>query len=195
MTAAGYVVANLAALAALSSTSRLDGSSRKVRTNIGGQTDWYTFCQGDTRTPDGYLIIAPTDNPSDGNWIKDNYEYSFTGEMVCNSTCSTAGTGKAFQFYAPYANLPLIIQPGFDISITTGAVAIQLHKWNQAPNDAMIGREFVAALPSTGGVANVEIDSTNRWISIFAQDPGNSDQYVGACIAIAGNIITLVGFS
>lgn len=59
---------------------------------------------------------------------------------------------------------------------------IEIHRWSQPPNggvlyndatfsgETMVGREWVADLPATGGTVSVTIDSTYRWISVMARN-------------------------
>lgn len=118
--------------------------------------------------------------------------YDFAGDIICNDGCDIGG--KAFKFYTPQSNMPLTIKPGFDISITSANDSIELHKWNQEPNTGLSGRIFVGKVSSAGGTINTEIDSTHRWISVFARNPSNSDEYDGCCFRVDGNIITLLTF-
>lgn len=117
---------------------------------------------------------------------------SFGGETTCSTGCTIGG--KAFTFYASNESLSLSIKVGFDIAITSGSDSIQLHKWSQEPNTNLNGREFVCSLSATGGSATVTIDSTYRWISIFAQNPANNNFFDGVCFRVDGSILTLVSF-
>lgn len=117
---------------------------------------------------------------------------AFGGETICTNGCLLGG--KAFKFYAAQSTLEIKIEPGFDINITAGSDSIQVHRWNQQPNTNLIGRQFVLALPNTGGSAIISIDSTYRWISFFARNPAMSGGYDGVCFTTEGNTITLISF-
>ncbi|MBD2771183.1 hypothetical protein [Iningainema tapete] len=191
----GYRIANLAALTAIAQENRPDGYTRLVQSDADGLPAWYTFIASSTATADGNSVVTPDDGI--GRWIKSSGTgggVAFGGGNLCTSGQCAIG-GKAFQFYAPQQSLQLTVVPGFDISISTGSTSIQLHRWNQAPNTSLIGREFVQALPNTGGKIAVTIDSTYRWISFFAKNPAKSGQYDGVCFTMSGNVVTLLGYS
>ncbi|MBD2489002.1 hypothetical protein [Aulosira sp. FACHB-615] len=192
-----YAIASIAALKALNSSQRTDGYARLVKLDADGKPSWYTFIASSTATGDDDTIIKPSDNPSSGRWIKSSGAgggESFGGIITCTSGCAVGG--KAFTFYAPHTSLSLEIEVGFDITIASGTDSIQLHRWNQLPNTGLTGRQFVAELPHTGGSANAIIDSTHRWISIFARNPSlDFDAFDGVCFTVSGNTITLIGFS
>ncbi|QLE47825.1 hypothetical protein FD724_06680 [Nostoc sp. C057] len=120
-------------------------------------------------------------------------------QIICTSGCTTAagGSGKAFQFYAPQTNLGLIIQPSFGISIQSGSNAIAIYRWSATPNTGMTGRESspIIQYPALGANSNLTIDSTYKWISVFAKNPANSNYLDGVCFAVNGNVITLLGYS
>jgi len=148
---------------------------------------------GEVSLADRNKVISVEDlipaNPSSVN---------FGGDIICNLDCPIGG--KCFEFYAPQTNIPLIIQIGFDIVISPGVDAIQMHRWNQQPNEWLDGREWIGQLPQTGGTVNVTINDTYRWISFFARNPDNFDEfsnpnaYDGVCFTVSGNVITLVSF-
>ncbi|MBD2437372.1 hypothetical protein [Nostoc sp. FACHB-110] len=186
-----YAIADIDALKALTSSQRTDGYARLVKSNPA----WYVFIAASTAVADDDLVLEPDDGI--GRWLKASGAggggESFGGIIACTSGCAVGG--KAFTFYAPHSSIELKIEVGFDISITSGANSIQLHRWSEEPNTALTGREFVAELPHTGGNTSVTIDGTHRWISVFAKNPSNSNYFDGACFTISGNTITLLGFS
>lgn len=187
-----YFIADITALKALNSSQRTDGYARLVKSIPA----WYTFNATSTATGNDDTIVTPSDNPSSGRWIKSSGTGggdSFGGIITCTSGCAVGG--KAFTFYAPHTSLSLKIEVGFGISITSGSNSIQMHRWNQTPNTGLTGREFVAELPNTGGNTSVDINSTYRWISIFAKNPAKSNQFDGVCFTVSGNVVTLIGFS
>lgn len=194
----GYSIADIAALKALTSSQRIDGYSRLVKADASGNPAWYTFIAASTATPDDDTVVLPDDSPGTGRWIKSSGSSSggaaFGGTNLCNSGCDI-GT-KAFEFYAPHTNLELVIEIGFDISITTGSTSIQIHGWSQEPNTSLTGRQFIVAIAHTGAKITIPVlDSTHRWLSIFAKNPAKSGQYDGVCFTVSGNVITLIGFS
>ncbi|MEH1902522.1 MAG: hypothetical protein V7L04_14155 [Nostoc sp.] len=195
----GYAIANIAALKALTSSQRIDGYSRLVKSDAKSNPAWYTFISTSTATPDDNLVVLPSDNPSAGRWIKSSGSatgggVAFGGANLCNSGC-TIGT-KAFEFYAPQTNLELIIQVGFGISITAGSKSIQIYGWSQQPNTSLNGRQFIAEIANTGGKIIIPtLDSTHKWLSIFAKNPAKSGQFDGVCFTVTGNVITLIGYS
>ena len=199
----GYAIADIATLKTLTSTQRIDGYSRIVKSDASGKPAWYTFLNASTATPDDDLVILPTDSPNTGRWLKSSGAggtgASFGGQIICTSQCTTAagGSGKAFQFYAPQTSLPLIIVPSFGINIQAGANAIAIYRWSQMPNTAMTGREStpISSLPDSGGKFNLTITSTFKWISVFAKNPANSNYLDGTCFVVNGNVITLLGYS
>lgn len=117
---------------------------------------------------------------------------TLSGAIICPTTC-TAG-GKAFAFYLPYKDINLIIRPGFNINITPGNDSIEIHRWSQEPNTSLSGRQFFKKISHTGGEVELDIDSTYRWISIFARNPSNGNIYDGCCFHMSGNLITLLSF-
>ena len=196
----GYQIADIPTLEALTSSQRTDGYARYVESDSVGNPSWYMFKASSTATADGNLVVIPNDNPSTGRWIKtggssaSNFS-EFGGGNLCTSGQCAIG-GKAFQFYAPQTNLPLLIIPSFDIAIATGTDSIQLHRWSQQPNTALTGRTFAGAIANTGGTINVTIDSTYRWISFFARNPSNGNNaFDGVCFTMNGNVVTLLGYS
>lgn len=198
----GYAIADIPTLKALTSSQRVDGYSRQVNNDANGCPSWYTFINASTATGDDDLVLLPNDNPSTGRWLKNGGASggaSFGGQIICTSGCTTAagGSGKALQFYAPQANLGLTIQPGFGISIQNVSNAIAIYRWTAAPNTSLTGKESspIAQLPSTGGKFNLTVDSTHKWISIFARNPANSNYLDGTCFVINGSVITLLGYS
>lgn len=188
----GYAIASIAALKALTPEERTDSYARLVKS----VPAWYMFDAGSSDAGDDDAVLIPDDNPTTGRWIKSSGAggggSSFGGVTICTGDCAIGG-GKAFTFYAPNI-LDLVIVPGFDIVITSGATSIQIHRWSQEPNTSLDGREFVAELDATGGIAPVDIDSTYRWISVFAKNPTNSDFFDGVCFTVSGNILTLISF-
>ncbi len=126
-----------------------------------------------------------------GNLIQ---TYNTSGFLNCAQDCPIINTGKVFEFYSGVTNLPLIVEIGFDINITSGSNSIELHRWNQEPNIDLNGKEWYADLPNTGGTILFTNSSEYRWISVFARNPNNSDQYDGVCFNVENNLITLVGF-
>ncbi len=122
----------------------------------------------------------------------------FGGIITCTDGSPVNGAGKAFLFYRPQTDLALVVQPSFDISISSGSDSIQIHRWSQEPNIELNGREFLAELPSTGGNFTVDIDTTYRWISIFAKNPNNAIPNAFDCVyithPIVGNVFTLIDF-
>jgi hypothetical protein len=198
----GYAIANISAIKALTPSQRTDGYTRQAQSDPSGNPAWYTFLALSTASPDDDLVLISNDNPSTGRWHKNGGAgggASFGGQIICTSGCTTAagGSGKAFQFYAPQTNLGLIIQPSFSISIQNTSNAIAMYRWSQQPNTGMTGKESspIAQLPSTGGKFNLTINSTYKWISIFAKNPANSNYLDGTCFVINGNVITLLGYS
>lgn len=194
----GYAIADIATLETLTSSQRVDGYSRLVKADANGNPAWYTFISASTATADNDSVVLPNDSPSTGRWIKSSGSSSggasIGGINLCNSGCAV-GT-KAFEFYAPQTNLGLVIEIGFGITITSGSTSIQVHGWSQEPNTNLNGREFITAIASTGGKVIIPvIDSTHKWLSIFAKNPDNSNQYDGVCFIVTGNVITLIGFS
>ncbi|MEH1821528.1 MAG: hypothetical protein V7L31_21015 [Nostoc sp.] len=199
----GYAIADIATLKALTSSQRVDGYSRLVKSDANGLPSWYAFVSASTATADDDLVLLPTDSPSTGRWLKSGGVggggASFGGQIICTSGCTTAagGSGKALQFYAPQTNLGLIIQPSFGISIQSGSNAIAIYRWSAEPNTGMTGKEATptAQLPNAGGKFNLTINSTYKWISIFAKNPANSNYLDGVCFVVTGNVITLLGYS
>lgn len=198
----GYAIANIAAIKALTLSQRTDGYTRQAQSDATGNPAWYTFLASSTASADDDLVLLPLDNPSTGRWHKNGGAgggASFGGQIICTSQCTAAagGSGKAFQFYAPQNNLGLIIQPGFNINIQNTSNAIAVYRWSQQPNTSMSGKEStpIAQLPSTGGRFNLAINSTYKWISVFAKNPANSNYLDGTCFVINGNVITLLGYS
>lgn len=190
-------VATISALKALTSSSsvkRMDGAFYAVDNNGSGVPSWYLYSASSTATENLPKIVSPTDTT--GRFIQfaaGTDIVDLTGRSLCTGGCTLGG--KAFHFYSAHTTLQLRIEKGFDIDITTDANSIQLHKWSQEPDTNLTGRIWVADLPNTGGNATVTIDSTHRWISIFAKNPANSNQYDGVCFTLQGNTITLIGFS
>lgn len=117
--------------------------------------------------------------------------YDLANDIICNNGCNIGG--KALKFYTPQS-IPLVIKPGFDISISSGSDSIELHKWNQEPNTGLSGRMLVGKVPSTGGTINIEVDFAHRWISLFARSPNMGGSYDGCCFRMDGNVITLLSF-
>lgn len=198
----GYAIADIPTLKTLSSTQRTDGYSRQVKADVSGIPAWYTFLNASTATGDNDLVLLPNDNPTTGRWLKCGGAgggAAFGGIMICTSGCTVAagGSGKAFQFYAPQANLGLIIQPGFNINIQSGSSAIAIYRWSAAPNTTLSGKESlpIISLPNTGGKFNLLINSTYQWISVFAKNPAKSNLLDGVCFVVNGNVITLLGYS
>ncbi len=197
----GYAIANIATLKTLTSSQRVDGYSRQVQSDANGLPSWYTFINASTATGDDDLVLLPSDSPSTGRWLKCGGVggAAFGGLIICTTNCTTSagGSGKAMQFYAPQTNLGLIIQPSFGISIQSGSNAIAVYRWSATPNTGLTGKEAspIAQLPSTGGKFNLTIDSTYKWISIFAKNPAKSNYLDGVCFVANGNVITLLGYS
>lgn len=190
-------VANIATLKALteaSSIKRVDQLFLVVEDNGNGDRAWYQYKASATTAEDLPKVINPND--SIGRWFAfaggDGGSTSFAGEIICQDTCTFGG--KVFKFYAPQTSLQLQVKIGFDINITSGSDSIQLHRWNQEPNTDLDGREFVAEIPNTGGEVTVTINSTYRWISFFAKNPSNSNNFDGVCFVVDGNTVTLVSF-
>ncbi|MFB2769834.1 hypothetical protein ACE1AT_11175 [Pelatocladus sp. BLCC-F211] len=191
----GYAIADITTLKALTSSQRIDGYARLVKSGADGKPAWYTFIAASAETGDNDTAITPDDSPSTGRWIKSSGaggSTSIPGRMICISECSLndPDIGKAFEFYAPYTG-QINIQVGFDIAITPDEIAIELHRWNVEPNTDLNGREWVADLPHTGGTATVSIDSDYRWISVFAKNGGSFD---ATCFTMDGSIATLLSF-
>jgi hypothetical protein len=116
----------------------------------------------------------------------------YAGTIACQSGCNTGG--KAFAFYLPYPDMHLILKPGFDINITPGADSIEIHRWSQVPNTSFNGRQLHAKISHTGGEVELDINSTYRWISVFARNPSKGNIYDGCCFHMSGNAITLLSF-
>ncbi|MBW4677136.1 MAG: hypothetical protein KME52_24965 [Desmonostoc geniculatum HA4340-LM1] len=191
----GYAIASISTLKALTDSQRIDGYARLVKSDAKGLPAWYTFLAASSAAGDDDAVVTPNDNPSTGRWIKSSGAgggADFGGAIICTSGCTIGG--KAFQFYAPQSSLQLIVQVGFGISITSGIKSIQIHRWNQTPNTGLTGRQFAAEMPHTGGKAIITIDSTYKWISVFAKNSNNSGAFDGVCFVVSGNVITLVGF-
>ncbi|BBD69536.1 hypothetical protein NIES4072_31310 [Nostoc commune NIES-4072] len=198
----GYAIANIAAIKALAPNQRTDGYTRQAQSDATGNPAWYTFLAASTAKDDNDLVLLPNDNPGNGRWHKNGGAgggASFGGQIICTSGCTTAGggSGKAFQFYAPQTNLKLIIQIGFEINIQVDSSAIAVYRWSQEPNTSMTGREStpIAQLSEGGGNLTITINSTYRWITIFAKNPAKSNYLDGVCFVINGNVITLLGYS
>lgn len=191
----GYAIANLTALKALTSSQRTDGYARLVESDTTNKSAWYIYFSSSTATADGDLVVLPDD--SLGRWLKTNPPNSdFASTVICTTECTTAanGSGKALEFLAP-GNHDLIIVPGFGISITSDSTSIQLHRWSQEPNTELTGRVWAGAVAHTGGKLSVTIDSTYKWVSVFAKNPANSNLYDGVCFVANGNTLTLLGYS
>ncbi|MBD2364522.1 hypothetical protein H6G36_25670 [Anabaena minutissima FACHB-250] len=192
------VVEDIAALKALTSSTtpkRVDKLFLAVGDNGEGDRAWYQYDASASNTEDLPSIVNPTDTT--GRWFQfggnGGSGVSFGGLITCTDDCTIGG--KAFTFYAPQMGLKLEIVPGFDITITSGSTSIQIHRWSELPNTELTGREFAAELPHTGGTVEIDIDSTYRWISIFAKNPDNGDLFDGVCFVVDGNTCTLMGFS
>ena len=189
----GYAIASITSLKALTSSQRTDGYARLVK-NIPA---WYTFSSSSTATADDDAVLMPNDNPPTGRWIKSSGTggagSSFGGAIICNSECAIGG--KAFMFYAPQSSVEINIQIGFDISITIGSDSIEIYRWSELPNISLSGMELIGNLPDTGGKINVTINSTYRWISIFAKNDSTGGIFDGVCFSAEGNTMTLIGFS
>lgn len=191
------VVGNIAALKVLNNSSspkRVDGLFLVVSDRGDGLPAWYRYNAdyAGSETPPSIIFS----NDGVGGW----FQFSggsggalFGGQTICTSECAIGG--KAFTFFAPKSDLELNVQVGFDVSITSGLKSIQIHRWNQEPNTSLNGRVFAAELPHTGGNVTIDIDSTYRWISFFAKNPGKSDAFDGVCFSISGNTCTLIGYS
>jgi hypothetical protein len=186
---ATYSIADKTAIKALTADNRSDGYSRLCRAN----STWYIFRSASTTTADDDNVLLPNDNPSTGRWHKTNASYDFAGSIICNSACVVGG--KAFEFYAAQKTLELVVQPSFDIAIASGNNSIEIHRWSQEPNESLNGREFAAELPDTGGRATISIDSTYRWISVFAKNPASGDAFDGVCFLRDGNTLTLMNYA
>lgn len=190
-------VATISALKALTSATnpaRVNGAFYAVDNNGNGVPSWYLYSASSTSVEDLPKIVSPTDTT--GRFIQfaaGSDIVDLTGRSLCTSGCVLGA--KAFHFYSAHTNLSLIVEKGFDINITSGSDSIQIHKWSQEPNTNLTGRIWVANLPNTGGKVALTIDSTHRWISIFAKNPSNSNRYDGVCFTLQGNTITLIGFS
>jgi len=195
----GYYITDKPTIMALTATQRANGYTRA--TSIGTNAEWYMFIAASTALADGDLVLMPNDNPTTGRWHKYavNRVNSLPGFTVCTSACTTAagGSGKAFQFYSPQTEIPLVIVPGFDINIQNVANAICVYRWSQMPNMPRTGQEAspVIQLPNTGGSGVVTITSTYRWISVYARNPANGNHLDGTCFTVAGNVLTLLGYS
>jgi hypothetical protein len=195
----GYAIANIAALKALTDSQRISGYTRLVKSDTKGLPAWYTFIDSSTATGDDDSVLLPNDSPTTGRWLKSSGAgggASFGGQIICTSNCALGG--KAFEFYAPQISLELVVQVGFGISVYSGTKSIQIHRWNQAPNTNLTGREFAAELPHTGGKAIITIDNTSKWISVFAKNPSNVyssfSGFDGACFTVNGSVLTLIGY-
>ncbi|MBN3951932.1 MAG: hypothetical protein HWQ38_37900 [Nostoc sp. NMS7] len=199
----GYAIADIPAIKALTPLQRTNGYSRQVQADAAGLPAWYTCISASTATPDDDLVLLPNDNPTTGRWLKcggaSGGGAAFGGIMVCTSGCTVAsgGSGKALQFYAPQANLELVIEIGFDINIQLVSDAIAIYRWSAAPNTTLSGKESlpIISLPNTGGKFNIIINSTYQWISIFAKNPAKNNLLDGVCFVVNGNVITLLGYS
>jgi hypothetical protein len=195
----GYAIASIAALKALTSSQRTDSYARLVKS----VSAWYIFDSSSTATDDNDLILLPIDNPSAGRWIKiggggggggGGGNISFTGSTICTSSCSS-GEGKAFQFTFPRSGfIEIVVDPVISGSIPWASNAIQVSLWSQQPNTGMIGRQFVAELPKTGGTVFIATDDYRSWISVQARNTTNNNFYDGVCCTFSGNIVTLLAF-
>lgn len=128
-----------------------------------------------------------------GGGSSEEEDVGFGGKIVCESGCS-GGSGKAFEFYAAQSDLKLRIVPSFGIEIAPDNKAIQLHRWSELPNTNLSGRQWVGELSQVGGILEVDIDNTHRWVSVFAKNPANNGAYDGVCFVVNRNTITLLGF-
>lgn len=185
-----------AALKALTTAQRIDKYARHVDDGT-GKYRWFTFVSASAVVADDINILMPDDNPDTGRWIGDQAEPStmpLLGRIDCTTGCDAyTGAGKAFKFYAPQTSALVIVKPGFDCGIDTGADSIQIHYWTQEPNFDMIGRQFVAEMPHTGGSCIISItNSGENWISCFARTSGT---FRGACCYMLGNVLVPMGFS
>lgn len=112
------------------------------------------------------------------------------GEIICSSGCSSGGKALKFKFKIDSPIIaPIVIKP--KILITSGNNSIQIQGWTQEPNTGLSGRIWVADLPEIGGTVKVK---GYQWISVFAKNPNNSNQFDGVCFTSRGKILELVSF-
>lgn len=200
---AEYSISNIQAIQAITSENRSDGYCRVLK----GKTNasWYMFVAASTATPDGINVLIPDDSPAAGRWHKTNNNYSLPGILTCDvNSGQCAIGGKALRFFSPFKG-NIIIKPGFDILIgdfweqefingnQNRDKSIEIHRWSQEPNFDMLGRQFVANIPRGGGYALVEIDSSYRWLSVFAYND-NVSSHDACCFISNANVLTLVDF-
>lgn len=183
----GYSIASVAALKALTTAQRANNYARLVAS----EAAWYMFAADSSAVEDSVNIISPADNPTTGRWIRCNHDGACSGDIICQNGCSVGG--KAYRFDAP-VDMFLKVVPGFDISISPGTKSIQVHRWNTEPNTSLSGRTFVGEMSERGGAVYLPITNNFRWISIFAKNQGQDDNFDGVCFRLNGNVATLLSF-
>ncbi|MFN6475372.1 hypothetical protein [Nostoc sp. DedQUE07] len=194
----GYYIADKASIKALTPSQRSNGYTRA--TSIETDAEWYMFLAASTAIADDDAVLMPDDNPTMGRWHKygSNRGGGIPGRIICTSECtySEGGSGKIFQFYSAQTALPLIIVPGFDISIDNVSDAICVYRWSEEPNTDLAGQEAspIAQLPKTGGKFTVNITSTYRWIAVYARNPTRGGNLDACCFTMTGNVISLLGY-
>ena len=70
MPSSGYSKVDIAALKAIPSSERVDGSSWLVRQNHRKLPSWYTWISADTSPGDDESVVIPADNPTEGRFLK-----------------------------------------------------------------------------------------------------------------------------
>ena len=198
-------ITTLKALNNISTPQRINKLFLSVLNNGTGVASWYNYDSTSSTTENLPSIITPDDNV--GRWFQygasgsasGSASVNFGGKSICTTQCIIVegGSGKAFEFYAAQAEIPLIIVPSFNINIQVNSTAIAVYRWSQLPNMQMTGRETapIVTKPNTGGNLSLTITSTYRWISIFAKNPANSNFLDGTCFVVNGNVITLLGYA
>ena len=199
--------ASIKEITSISPSDRVDGYCRITR---GISNNWYMFVASSEATPDGINVLIPDDNPDKGRWHKSN-NITMPGVTTCgyqDGECNLEGSGKVFEFFAPFEG-QVIVQPAFDIIIgdfweqelinndeVTRDKSIEVFLWEERPyfDINMDKRKFIANLPRVGGVVDIKVDQTHRWLSVFACADGSSDRDA-TCFVANNNIINLIDFS
>jgi hypothetical protein len=110
------------------------------------------------------------------------------GEVICTSQCATGG--KAY-FYPSNKTFTIQANPG--LPITPGS-QVRIYSWSQIPNTSLIGMTLLTSV-NLGSSFSVGFSIFSQWISVFARNSLQGNNYDGCCFNVSGGNISILGFS
>lgn len=121
-------------------------------------------------------------------------EMPIPASVICTADCTIGGKAIFFPDAVLDTEFTFSVSPQGLVISALYEIAIQVHTWSSPPGTSLTGRIWIADLGKDGGTFTFTPTTSNRYLSVFARNPDNADEFDGCCVLWSGNTLMLMSF-